>query len=98
MVSNSKSVIDVGALHWRLDTNVCRRVFPAASILMIEPQAATQRTLKQITAEDQSIDVAHVLLGRRHDSQIPSSTRLNQAALFSLNGSEKASRPRPRLI
>jgi len=65
-----KLVIDVGAYvgDW---TRMCRRVFPAASILMIEPQAATQDALLQIAAKDERIEVAHALLGRRHDSQVP---------------------------
>jgi len=48
-----KLVIDVGAYvgDW---TRMCRRVFPNASILMIEPQAATQGALQQIAAEGES--------------------------------------------
>jgi FkbM family methyltransferase len=65
-----KLVVDVGAYvgDW---TRMCRRVFPDASILMIEPQAAAQSVLQEISARDRNIDVAHALLGGRSDSQIP---------------------------
>jgi FkbM family methyltransferase len=65
-----KLVVDVGAYvgDW---TRMCRRIFPDASILMIEPQAATQSALQQIAAQGESIELARALLGKVHNSQIP---------------------------
>ncbi len=65
-----KLVVDVGAYigDW---TRMCKRVYPNASILMIEPQAVTQDALQQMAADDERVDVAHALLGRRCNSRIP---------------------------
>jgi hypothetical protein len=64
-----KLVIDVGAyVDW---TRIYRRIFPDESILMIEPQAATQSALQQIAAQGESISLARALLGKVHNSQVP---------------------------
>ena len=65
-----KLVIDVGAYvgDW---TRMCKRVFPNASILMIEPQAAALSGLQRMAAKDHTVEVVRALLGRQHGSNVP---------------------------
>lgn len=59
-----RAVIDVGAYRgdW---TRLCRRIFPNAPVLMIEPQAERRADLDVVRRECLGCEVASVLLGER---------------------------------
>lgn len=57
-----KVVLDVGAYRgdW---TRICKRIFPAARVLMIEPQEARKSDLERVIAEFPDVKLACVLVG-----------------------------------
>lgn len=57
-----KVVIDVGAYAgcW---TRMCKRIFPTAHVLMVEPQTSRKSDLERVTAEYPNVALAFVLVG-----------------------------------
>src|SRR5947209_10700654 len=63
-------VIDVGAYvgDW---TRMCRRLFPDARVLMIEPQGRLRETLQQMAAADPRVEFSPVLVGANRQAAVP---------------------------
>jgi len=63
-------VIDVGAYagDW---TRICKRVFPQAQVLMIEPQVSKVPELNSVASELTNIEVRTVLLGANEKASVP---------------------------
>lgn len=63
-------VIDVGAYigEW---TRSCKRIFPSAYILMVEPQPGHIDRLRAVTAAFNGIELAPLLLGARERGDVP---------------------------
>jgi FkbM family methyltransferase len=57
-----KVVIDVGAYRGEW-TRLCKRIFPSAQVLMIEPQSARRRELERVLAECERVTLETVLVG-----------------------------------
>lgn len=55
-------VIDVGA-HRGAWTRICKRIFPSARVLMIEPLVENHNDLERVVAENRGVELAPVLVG-----------------------------------
>src|ERR1035438_7225170 len=64
------TIIDVGAYigQW---TGMCRRLFPSARVLMIEPQTSSQPILREMAAADAHLQFSPVLVGAKIQAAVP---------------------------
>jgi FkbM family methyltransferase len=67
---NPRTVIDVGAYvgDW---TRTCRRIFPEARVLMIEPQASRVPALESVATDLRNVELRSILLGATQQGRVP---------------------------
>jgi len=67
---NPKTVIDIGAYagEW---TQMCRRLFPDARVLMVEPQAKLRGVLQGMASADARLQFSPVLVGASAQAAVP---------------------------
>lgn len=65
-----RSAIDVGAYHGEW-TNAFKRVFPAARVLMVEPQQSEASVLRAVADGYGDVDVRMVLVGPEERQAVP---------------------------
>jgi FkbM family methyltransferase len=65
-----RKVVDVGAYtgEW---TQMCRRLFPDARVLMVEPQSRLREGLRERLASDPHLQFSPALLGARAQAAVP---------------------------
>ena len=63
-------VLDVGAYagEW---TRLCKRIYPAARVLMIEPQEARGEDLRRVCVSCDGVELASALVGAREIDSVP---------------------------
>jgi FkbM family methyltransferase len=91
---NPSSVVDVGAYvgDW---TRLCKRLFPAAAILMIEPQAARRAALRDVAKQLKRVEVVSALLGPEARDAVPFYEA--ESASSVLPGAEQPNAPTARM-
>jgi len=91
---NPSLIVDVGAYvgDW---ARLCHRLFPAAAILMIEPQAARQAALREVANRIERVEVVSALLGPEARQSVPFYEA--ESASSVLPGSEQRIAPTTRM-
>ena len=76
-----KHILDVGAFEGGWAT-MCLQMFPASHITCIEPQEASQRTLRDFEGNHPNVKVVQTLLGRHVRERVPFEDRGTGSCVF----------------